>query len=72
MLNRPAYHLERALSPNIRLSLRVELIESRDCVHPHDCRCKDVNYGAATSQKECQDLPNGKWDDQTKTCSKGE
>jgi len=29
-------------------------------------------YNAATSQKECQDLPNGKWDDKTKTCSQGQ
>jgi len=25
-------------------------------------------YNAASSKTECENLPNGKWDDKTKTC----
>jgi hypothetical protein len=25
-------------------------------------------YNAATSKTECESLPNGRWDDKTKTC----
>ncbi|MGO8841248.1 MAG: hypothetical protein ACLQF1_08990 [Methyloceanibacter sp.] len=28
-------------------------------------------YNAAASKADCENLPNGKWDDKTKTCSKG-
>jgi hypothetical protein len=26
-------------------------------------------YNAASSKTECESLPNGKWDDKTKTCT---
>ena len=29
-------------------------------------------YNAASSKTECENLPNGKWDDKTKTCSQGQ
>jgi hypothetical protein len=38
---------------------------------PMIAAAKDVNYKAATSKAECEGLPDGKWDDSTKTCSKG-
>ena len=38
---------------------------------PTIAAAKEVNYGAATSKGECESLPNGKWDANTKTCSKG-
>ena len=29
-------------------------------------------YNAAANEADCENLPNGKWDDKTKTCSKGQ
>jgi len=29
-------------------------------------------YNAASSKTECENLPNAKWDDKTKTCRKDE
>jgi hypothetical protein len=29
-------------------------------------------YNAAANKADCENLPNGKWDDKTNTCSKGQ